>query len=89
FGRALPDTPARDEPFDVLGALLCAGMFGLVIGGLESSVHGDSPVVSAAVVLAGAAIGVLFVRREMREPKPILPIDLLTRPVLALSVVGA
>ncbi|MFX6201957.1 hypothetical protein ABTF50_21385, partial [Acinetobacter baumannii] len=61
FGRALPDTPARDEPFDVLGALLCAGMFGLVIGGLESSVHGDSPVVSAAVVLAGAAIGVLFV----------------------------
>lgn len=89
FGRALPDTPARDEPFDVLGALLCAGMFGLVIGGLESSVHGDSPVVSAAVVVAGAVIGLFFVRREMREPKPILPIDLLTRPVLALSVIGA
>ena len=41
------------------------------------------------MVLAGAAIGVLSVRREMREPKPILPIDLPTRPVLALSVVGA
>jgi MFS transporter, DHA2 family, multidrug resistance protein len=89
FGRALPKNEPRDEPFDVLGALLCAGMFGLVIGGLESSVHGDSPVVSGAVVLAGAAIGLLFVRREMREPKPILPVDLLTRPVLALSVIGA
>ncbi|WHU03890.1 MFS transporter [Sphingomonas sp. NIBR02145] len=89
FGRALPGSEPRDEPFDVLGALLCAGMFGLVIGGLESAVHGDSPVVSGAVVIAGATIGLLFVRRELREPKPILPVDLLARPVLALSVVGA
>ena len=89
LGRALPDSPSRSEPFDVLGALLCAAMFGLVIGGLESGVHGDSPVVSAAVVCAGAFIGFLFVRRERGEAKPILPIDLLGRPVLALSTVGA
>lgn len=89
LGRALPDSAPRDEPFDVLGALLCAAMFGLVIGGLESAVHGDSPVVSAAVVAAGAVIGVVFVRRERREPYPILPVDLLGRPVLALSVIGA
>lgn len=89
LGRALPDTPARAEPFDVLGALLCAAMFGLVIGGLESAVHGDSPVVSTAVVLAGAVIGLVFVRRQRREPYPILPVDLLARPVLALSVIGA
>lgn len=89
FGRALPKSEPRDEPFDILGALLCAGMFGLVIGGLESAVHGDSPVVSGAVVIAGAAIGILFVRRELHEAKPILPVDLLARPVLALSVVGA
>lgn len=89
LGRSLPDTPGRDEPFDVLGAVLCAAMFGLVIGGLESGVHGDSPVVSAAIVAAGALIGVIFVRRELGEPKPILPVDLLARPVLALSVIGA
>jgi MFS transporter, DHA2 family, multidrug resistance protein len=89
LGRSLPDTPQSAEPFDVLGALLCAAMFGLVIGGLESGVHGDSPVVSAAVVLAGVAIGVVFVRRSRGEAQPILPVDLLGRPVLALSTIGA
>jgi len=89
LGRMLPDPPGRSEPYDVLGAVLCAAMFGLVIGGLESGVHGDSPVVSAAIVLAGAAIGVIFVRRELGEAKPILPVDLMMRPVLGLSVLGA
>ncbi|WP_294329593.1 MFS transporter [uncultured Sphingomonas sp.] len=89
LGRSLPDLPRSKAPFDVLGAVLCAAMFGLVIGGLESAVHGDSPVVSAAVVLAGVAIGVIFVRREQGEAEPILPVDLLARPVLALSTIGA
>ncbi|KTF69320.1 MFS transporter [Sphingomonas sp. HT-1] len=89
LGRALPDVPRSEARFDVLGAVLCAAMFGLVIGGLESAVHGDSPVVSAAVVLAGVAIGVIFVRRERGEAEPILPVDLLGRPVLALSTIGA
>lgn len=89
LGRTLPDLPGRDQPYDVLGALLCAAMFGLVIGGLESGVHGDSPVVSAFIVLAGAIVGVIFVRRELKEAQPILPVDLLMRPVLGLSVLGA
>lgn len=89
LGRSLPEPRKRDEPFDVVGAIMCAAMFGLVIGGAESGVHGDSPVVSAAIVLTGIAIGWVFVRRERAETKPILPIDLLARPVLALSAVGA
>jgi DHA2 family multidrug resistance protein-like MFS transporter len=89
LGRSLPDPRPRDMPFDVPGALLCAAMFGLVIGGLESGVHGDSPVVSGAIVLGGALVGVFFIRRERNEPNPILPIDLLARPVLALSAIGA
>ncbi len=89
LGRTLPESPPRGEPFDVLGAVLCAAMFGLIISGLESLVHGDSPVVSGAIVAAGAVVGVMFVRRELDEPRPILPIDLLARPVLALSVTGA
>lgn len=89
LGRSLPDLPRSRAPFDVLGAVLCAAMFGLVIGGLESAVHGDSPMVSAAVVVAGIAIGIVFVRREQGEAEPILPVDLLARPVLALSTIGA
>jgi DHA2 family multidrug resistance protein-like MFS transporter len=89
LGRSLPDPAPRDEPFDVIGGIMCAAMFGLIIGGSESAVHGSSPVVSGAIVALGLFIGVLFVRREKGETKPILPIDLLDRPVIALSVIGA
>lgn len=89
FGRALPNPAPREGRFDLLGAAMCAGMFGLVIGGAESAVHGDSPVVSAAIVLAGALIGVYFVRRQRGTDNPILPIDLLGQPVITLSVIGA
>lgn len=88
-GRSLPEPEPHDRPFDVLGAVLCAATFGLTIVGLESAVHGDSPVISAAIVLLGITIGVAFVRRELGEQHPIMPIDLLTQPVLALSLLGA
>ena len=88
FGRAIPDPEPRHATFDVAGAVMCAAMFGLVIGGLESMVHGDSPVVSAAIVALGVGIGIYFVRRERHEANPILPVDLLSRPVLALSATG-
>ncbi len=89
LGRALPAPQPRKEPFDVLGAVMCASMIGLVISGAESAVHGDSPVVSAAIVAVGAAIGWVFIRRERGEAKPILPVDLLAKPVIALSAIGA
>lgn len=85
---ALPDPTPSDEPYDVLAALLCALTFGLVIAGLESLVHGDSPVVSMAIIAAGAVIGFLFVRRELQEKAPILPVDLLATRVMGLSVLG-
>ena len=90
LGRtALPEPVRRDDPYDVLGALLCALTFGLAFTGLESLVRGDSPVISIAVMLASAGIGAIFVRRELQASEPILPVDLLARPVLALSVIGA
>jgi len=89
LGRALPDIKPGHEHFDLLGAIMCMAMFGLVIGGLESGVHGNSPVVSAAIVLTGALVGYFFVQRERADPNPILPLDLLDRPVIALSVIGA
>jgi DHA2 family multidrug resistance protein-like MFS transporter len=89
FGRHLPEPEQHAEDFDVLGAVLCALTFGLIISGLESAVHGDSPVVSAAIVAAGILIAFLFVRRELGEARPIMPVDLLARPVFALSTLGA
>ena len=88
LGGAIPDPKPHVKTFDVVGAAMCAAMFGLVIGGLQSMVGGDSPVVSLAIVAAGVVIGYYFVRREQGEAAPILPIDLLARPVLALSAIG-
>ena len=89
LGRALPDPAPRIAHFDLVGALLSAATFGLVIGGLEALVHGDSPVVASAIVAAGVAIGTIFVRRERGAPAPILPVDLLARPIIALSAFGS
>lgn len=89
LGRALPSTPRLREPYDLAGALMSAATFGLVIAGLESGVHGDSPVVAAAILIAGLVIGTVFVRHELEQDRPILPVDLLARPVLALSTAGA
>jgi DHA2 family multidrug resistance protein-like MFS transporter len=89
LGRHLPEPEQHAEDFDVLGAVLCALTFGLIISGLESGVHGDSPVVSSAIIAAGILIAFLFVRRELGEERPIMPVDLLARPVFALSTLGA
>lgn len=89
LARALPDPPTSRAPFDIFGGVLCAATIGLVIGGAEAAVHGDSPVVSAAIVAAGVGVGWYFVRRERGETNPILPLDLLASPVLALSAIGA
>jgi DHA2 family multidrug resistance protein-like MFS transporter len=86
--QALPEPAPHAEPYDVLGAVLCALTFGLIISGLESAVHGNSPIVAAAIVAAGTAIAFLFVRRELGSKMPILPVDLLAKPVLALSTIG-
>ncbi len=90
MGRhALPAPKPLDEPYDILGAALCAMTFGLTIAGLESAVRGGSPAISASIIAAGAVIAIVFVRRELLTPIPILPIDLLAKPVLALSTAGA
>jgi DHA2 family multidrug resistance protein-like MFS transporter len=89
LGRNLPEPEPRAGDFDLLGAVLCALTFGFIIAGFESGVHGDSPVVSAAIVAVGILIAVIFVRRELGEERPIMPVDLLARPVFALSTIGA
>jgi DHA2 family multidrug resistance protein-like MFS transporter len=89
LGRHLPEPERHAEDFDILGAVLCAATFGLVISGLESLVHGSSPVVSSAILGTGLVIGFFFVRREAGAARPIMPVDLLARPVFALSTLGA
>jgi DHA2 family multidrug resistance protein-like MFS transporter len=87
--KGLPDVPGRAGSYNLAGAMLNMATFGLIIAGLEALVHGNSPVVSGAIVVIGLLFAVALVFHERREPVPILPVDLLARPVLALSTAGA
>lgn len=86
--KYLPDNPTRIEGrcFDRKSAVLNMLTFGLFIGSLEAYAHG------AAVkwVLLGLAlltiVGILFVRRQLKQSYPMLPFDLLRIPVFGLSV---
>lgn len=85
-GRTLPETPASGHAFDVASAVLNALTFGLLITGLNSFSDAHSHV-HAVVLLVGALFfGFIYVRRERRMAVPMLPFDLLRRPVFAFSM---
>ena len=89
LGRALPAPAPHNAPFDIWGAALCAAMFGLITSGVESAVSLGRPAVTAGILAAGALVGILFVRRELRDSRPILPVDLLARPAIGLAAFGS
>jgi MFS transporter, DHA2 family, multidrug resistance protein len=90
LGRfGLPEVKPHRISYDRQGALYCIVTFGLVFCGLETVVHGGPPAAGAGLVALGAIFAVMFVRHELGQPFPIMPVDLLRLPVLALSTAGA
>ncbi len=83
---ALPKTPRATHRFDLLGAALSAATFGLLIGGIEAAGHGERGVLFIAEMIAAAAVAGVLVRRELARPAPLLPVDLLRIPIVALSI---
>jgi len=85
IGQALPSPKAHAVKFDMAGAALCALMFGLLMSGLSVGAHGDWAL-GLALLAIGIPIALVFVRRELRSERPILPVDMLARPAFALPV---
>jgi MFS transporter, DHA2 family, multidrug resistance protein len=83
--RSLPPSPRADRRLDLPSVLLCAATFGLVIAGVNSLGSSDRPGLALAQIAAGLALAPLFVRQQLRLPVPMLPVDLLRKPVLALT----
>ena len=84
--RNLPVTPVAKRKVDPLSIVLNALTFGLLITGINSLGDANGRPTAAAELVASAAIGALFVRRQLRLATPLLPLDLLSRPVFALSL---
>ncbi len=87
--RALPRTPLSDHKFDVPSAVLNAATMLLFVFVLDQFGSAVRPLVVGAGTVAMVAVGWVFVRRQLGLALPLLPVDLLARPVFALSVFTA
>ncbi|GAA2808590.1 MFS transporter [Streptomyces showdoensis] len=85
----LPESKGSgDGPWDVLGALMAAaGVLGAVLG-VKRLGAGDPPLTlaTAGPLLIGAALLVLFVRRQKRRAHPLIDMRLFSRPAFTTSV---
>lgn len=84
----LPRTP-RGHGVDALTALLTAVTCAGAIGALASTAQRLGAGLVAALLGAAALAGAALLRRQAGHPAPMLPVDLLRRPLFALSVATA
>jgi len=86
---ALPETARAGHGFDVPGAALNAAAFALLVLGLGEAAHGAPAWRPLIEIGAGFACGGLLLRRQAGHPAPMLAVDLLRRPLFALSAITA
>ncbi|OMK98039.1 MFS transporter [Yersinia pestis] len=86
--KSLPanNTKSNGNRFDITSCVLNALTFGLLITAISGFSQGQSPAVIAAQVVALLLIGFFFVRRQLTQSFPLLPVDLLRIPIFALSI---
>ena len=84
--RTLPATPRAHRPLDPVSVVLNALTFGLFITGVDGIGDSANLSIPVAEIVAAALIGAVFVRRQLGLATPLLPVDLLRRPVFALSL---
>lgn len=84
--KALPMNPGHESPYDYPSAVMNAFVFGLLIFAVDGLGHGEGFGYVALEALGAVVIGYFFVRRQLTQPAPLLPIDLLRIPIFALSI---
>ncbi|GEL41010.1 MFS transporter [Methylorubrum extorquens] len=87
--RTLPQTPRSARRFDLRSASLNALTVGLLIVGLDAFADPDTRGLAVAAIAASVAVGIVFVRTQIRLAAPLLPLDLLRIPAFALSMVAS
>lgn len=86
--RFLPDNvqKTKEQRFDIPSAIMNALTFGLMISALSGFAQGQSGKLILAELAALVIIGYLFIRRQLKMPIPLLPVDLLRIPIFSLSI---
>jgi len=86
---ALPDVERIHRPLNHLGALLYAGMFGLLLSGLQSLAHHSATSLAITQIAGGVLLGTALVRRERGREAPLIPFDLLRVRLFRLSLAAS
>ena len=84
--RNLPHSVHAERRFDILSALLTAIAFGWLITTIQSFSHHTPWSVGAVQICVGLGAIVWAISRQWDLPAPLLPVDLLRRPIFGLSV---
>jgi len=87
--RSLPTLPMTGHAFDRFAAVLCAGLFALLVLGLGTAVHGAQGALTLGLIAVALVCGAGLLRRQAGHPAPMLALDLFKRPVFALSSLTA
>ena len=83
--RALPATPRSKEPFDHFAGILCSAFFALLIFTLNEAAHGQELGRLGGEAVLTLVCLVWLLRRQRGMTAPVLAVDLLRRPMFALS----
>jgi DHA2 family multidrug resistance protein-like MFS transporter len=84
--RTLPETPRSKRSLDPLSIALNALTFGLLIAGVDGLSQPSGSGRAIGELIGAAFFGLIFVRRQLRQTAPLLPVDLLKRPIFSLSL---
>jgi MFS transporter, DHA2 family, multidrug resistance protein len=82
----LPATPRGRHRFDLVGAVLTAATFGLLITTIDSIGHHESLALIAGEAGATLVVGAVMAWRETHRAWPLLPVDLLRSRLFSLAV---
>jgi len=84
--RSLPHAAAHGQPFDAGAALLTALSFGAGLASLAMAAQRAAAATVLALMLLSLGAGTALLHRQKGHAAPMLPVDLLRRPLFALSV---
>jgi len=84
--RSLPHAAAHGQPFDAGAALLTAMSFGAGLASLAMAAQRAAMATVLVLMLLSLGAGTALLHRQKGHAAPMLPVDLLRRPLFALSV---
>ena len=84
--RALPRTATMKRRFDLPAAVVAAIVIALLVIGVDGLGRASDRMAASGEVALAFVIGFFLLRAQGRQPAPLVPVDLMRIPILALSI---